>query len=227
MAWFDGTFECTESNLKKEFPVEIVNDIRLSEDGKKLAIINRFEDDTPFSELADPHAEREAGDCLVFYHVFVGKEAESANRAVDKFLSVSDKNDGERISLIRKEKDNMFMYSYGHISEKLLREQETLRERLADYLPKEENVFILPLKRYLFKCPVCGCRTLTYRGCWEICSECHWEDEVGDDEDCHSSANGEYTIRKYRKEYLRFGKGNTEDTWWLPDGDPYEDDEEE
>ena len=44
MAWFDGTFNYTEEELNNEFPLSVTKNLRMSEDKKRLAIINDFEE---------------------------------------------------------------------------------------------------------------------------------------------------------------------------------------
>ena len=66
----------------------------------------------------------------------------------------------------------------------------------------------------MFKCPVCGHRTLQYLDMFMICGECGWEDEGMTDEDAEScGANGDYSIREYREEYLKKKAENPDYTW--------------
>ena len=212
MDWFDGTLNYGEEKIRKEFPVKIADDLRVSGDGKRIAIINRFEYGTELSDLADPKAD-EGNPDHEFYHVFTGKDADTARRAIEDFVSHNTDDDGESITLLRADPDRTFMYSYGHICTKLLNEQEKLRT-LVTGVSADENIFVLPLKRYMFKCPVCGKRTLQYRGVNDICTECGWEDEGSDDEDEETGANGDYTIRTYRKKYLELKANDPGYTWW-------------
>ena len=71
----------------------------------------------------------------------------------------------------------------------------------------------LEIKRY--KCPVCGKKTLSSRGSFEICSECGWEDEGIDDDDEEPvfGPNGDYTIREYREEYFKLKKKDPKYRW--------------
>ena len=57
MAWFDGTFNYTEEELNNEFPLPVTKNLRMSEDRKRLAIINDFEEGSELLDLSDPHAE--------------------------------------------------------------------------------------------------------------------------------------------------------------------------
>lgn len=43
MAWFDGTFDYTDEELNNEFPLSVIESLRMSADGKRVAVINDFE----------------------------------------------------------------------------------------------------------------------------------------------------------------------------------------
>lgn len=214
MPWFDETTEINEADLKDLFPVNASDDLRFSEDGKKLAIVNDFPRGTKLYDLADPKAEEEDSDQRVFYHVFRGKDAAAAERAIHTFMSEADLNDCGSVTLYRKADDLLFAYANGYFCASLLSDQAGLRAILPETLRGEE-VFILPLKRFLHKCPVCGYRTLLSRGSFEICGECGWEDEGVDDDDAEQpfGANGDCTIREYREEYLKLKAEDPEYTW--------------
>lgn len=214
MAWFDGTFDFSANRLNKEFPVFVMNDLRLSEDRKRLAIINSFEDGSELFDLSDPHAEERVPGKHVFFHTFLGEDAGVAKRVIKEFLS--NENDDESIVLLKKEPDQLFMYSFGHICTSILYNQEELRSLITETPLAGKDVFLLPLKMHMFKCPVCGHRTLQYRGYFYICVECGWEDEGTDDEDKESffGVNGDYTIRKYREEYLQLKSEDPDYSWW-------------
>ena len=203
MPWFDETAEINEADLKELFPVNVLDDLRFSKDGKKLAVINDFPRDTKLYDIADPKAEEEGSEQCVFYHVFCGKDAAAAESAIGAFMSEADLNDCGSVTLYRKEDGQLFVYANGYVCASLLSNQNGLRAILPETL-REDEVFILPLKRFLHKCPVCGCRTLLSRGSFGICAECGWEDEGVDDDDAEQpfGANGDCTIREYREEYL-------------------------
>ena len=214
MPWFDETTEINEADLKDLFPVNASDDLRFSEDGKKLAIVNDFPRGTKLYDLADPKAEDEDSVQRVFYHVFLGNDAAAAERAIDAFMSEADLNDCESVTLFRKEDDQLFAYANGYICASLLSDQDGLRAILPETL-REDEVFILPLKRFMHKCPVCGYRTLLSRGSFEICGECGWEDEGVDDDDAEQpfGANGDCTIREYREEYLDLKAKDPQYSW--------------
>ena len=214
MPWFDETTEINEADLKDLFPVNASDDLRFSEDGKKLAIVNDFPRGTKLYDLADPRAEDEDSDHRVFYHVFLGHDAAAAESAISTFMSEADLNDCGSVTLYRKEDDLLFAYANGYICVSLLSDQAGLRAILPETLHGEE-VFILPLKRFMHKCPVCGYRTLLSRGSFEICGECGWEDEGVDDDDAEQpfGANGDCTIRKYREEYLSLKADDPQYSW--------------
>lgn len=60
----------------------------------------------------------------------------------------------------------------------------------------------------LYSCPCCGCRTLTARGCYEICEICYWEDDGQDDHDADTVRGGpnhELSLTQARINYREFG----------------------
>ena len=196
MAWFDGTFDYSIDELEKEFPAAVTPDLRLSENGERIAIINGFQRGTVEYELSDPKVDEARSD-YVFFHVFFGEDAAIAERTVGAFLTNADNDGSDSVVLFRKEADRLFMYSYGLICSDAPAAPEDPRF-------ESNEVYYLPLKRYLFKCPVCGHRTLPYQGYYMICGECGWEDEGVDDDDGEpSEANGDCTIRQYREKYLK------------------------
>lgn len=71
MAWFDGTFNYTEEELNNEFPLPVTKNLRMSEDRKRLAIINDFEEGSELLDLSDPHAEEPIPGNHIFYHTFL------------------------------------------------------------------------------------------------------------------------------------------------------------
>ena len=214
MTWHDGSAEFGAAELTEEYPVKVTDNLRLTEDGSKLAVINDFPRGTALYELADPKVEEDEEGKRVFCHVFQGEDAVAAERAISAFVSTADLKDGRSILLLRKEPESLFSYAYGHICISLLNDQARLRAFLPEAPAGEENVFILPLKRFMFRCPVCGQRTLTDRGAFEICDECGWEDEGIDGDDEQSfGPNDDYTIKEYREEYLQLKAENPEYTW--------------
>ena len=213
MPWFDGTFTTEEEKLKKQFPLFVNDDLRLSEDRKKLAVVNHFQEGDPLCELSDPKVEYGQGLTYVFYHVFVGEEAKKSEEAVSSFLAARDQDDGYAIYLYRVEDGRLFLFAYGYLATRLLRQQERLKEELNSSLPEGKEVFILPLRRYMFECPVCHNRTLPYRGMCDICDECGWEDFGEEDDDECSPLNG-CTVGSYRKAYLEVKKKRPEYKRW-------------
>lgn len=214
MAWYDGTTDYNVSGLIERFPVTITDNLRLSEDGKSMAVINDFARETALYDLADPKVEEDDAGKRVFYHVFLGEDAAAAERAIGAFISAADLNDGTSVRLYRKEPDRLFSYGCGYICTALMHEQERLRSLLPETTAGEENGFVLPLKLFMFRCPVCGHRTLTERAMYEICLECGWEDEGDDDDDQgRGGPNGDYTVKTYREEYLQLKAENPDYRW--------------
>ena len=204
MKWFDGTFDYGLEELDDKFPVFIARDLRMSEDRKQVAVINGFPEDSEFLDLSDPKIDEPIPGTHVFFHAFIGEDAAAAKQATEEFLSKE--HDPEDISLIRKEPDRIFMYSYGHICREMLSDQDKLRSLIVRTSVNGEDVFLLPLRIYMYECPVCGHHSLQYRDMFMICNECGWEDEGlnVDEEDIMScGANGDWTIRQYRERYLQ------------------------
>ena len=204
MAWFDGTFDYSEEEIKTEFPMLITKNLRQSEDGEKLAIINDFLKGTEEYRLADPKAEEGPRSEYVFFHAFVGKDAVAAKWTIETFLANKAEKDSESITLFRQESERLFSYANGHICHGKMQNQSQLRA-LFQEIPPTEEVFILPLKRYLHKCPVCRQRTLLYRGYFEICAECDWEDDGTDDKNERPllAHHDELTVKEYREQYMK------------------------
>ena len=173
MPWFDGTFDSERQELEAKFPALITKNLRQSADGKKLAILNDFPKGTEQYRLSDPKVEEGLREEYVFFHAFFGEDAAKARQAIETFLESELSKDGESITLFRDEPDRLFSYANGHICKGRMENQSELRSLFRE-LPPEEEVFILPLKRYLHRCPVCRQRTLVYRGFCEICEECGW-----------------------------------------------------
>ena len=219
MPWYDGTTNYNNPWLIEWFPVAVCDDLRFTGDGKRMAVTNDFPRGTALYDLADPKVEEDEEGTHMFCHVFLGEDAVVAGRAIGAFVSTADLKDGRSVMLFRKEPDCLLSYGYGYICTSLLHEQEHLRSLLPEDAAGEENVFILPLKRFMFRCPVCGHRMLTRRGAFEICGECGWEDEGIDDEDKEPSfgANGDYTSRTYREEYLQLKAENPDYKWSAAD----------
>ncbi len=205
MAWFDGTMAVSERNLSNQYPVKANDDLWFSRDMRRLVLINSFVKDSALYALSDPHAER--NDCgeYVFYHAFLDKDAKSARERLHTFLSLFDPRDCKSVSLLRREDGRLLQYANGHISLSRVKNQRALQSLLPDPLPQRAKAFVLPLNRFMHKCPVCGIRTLTHRGQFEICPECSWEDAGvdGEDEESFFCVNGDYTIRRYRDWYLK------------------------
>ena len=87
MAWFDGTFNYTEEELNNEFPLPVTKNLRMSEDRKRLAIINDFEEGSELLDLSDPHAEEPIPGNHIFYRTFLGDDSVTAKRMIEVFLS--------------------------------------------------------------------------------------------------------------------------------------------
>ncbi len=215
MAWFDGTFDYSEEELKAEFPVVVTKNLRQSEDGNKLAILNDFPRGTEEYRFADPKAEEDPKRERVFFHAFVGKDAAVAKQTIETFLAKEVDKDSESITLFREEPDRLFSYANGHICRGRMQDQKQLRALFPE-LPPSQEIFILPLKRYLHKCPVCRQRTLLYRGFCEICKECGWEDDGTDDENERPllAHHDELTVKEYREQYMKRKAANPFYAWY-------------
>ena len=207
MKWFNGTYDYTEEELEKEFPVSVARGLRTSEDGKRIAVINDFREGTCEDLMADPMVGEVDGEDFVFVHPFYGGDAAAARDALKAFLANAKEPDPESVALFRKEPGRLFLYSYGLI-------WRELPDGFTAPGNADEDSYYLPLKRYLHRCPVCGRRTLPYRGEYMICDECGWEDEDVVDDEEPSGANLEYSIKEYREEYLK-KKSEDPDYHWF------------
>ena len=210
--WHDAKRHYCREYLEDEFPIEISSCMRLSEDGKMLAIISCMEEETYTNLVFEPDFEgRET-----FFHVSYGTEAAAERMAVNQFLQGTASSEDGKIKLFRQEQGELFMYAYGIISGEWLGKVWFLYAGLArdPQCTNTKDYFVLPLKVFLFPCPVCGQKTLLYRGCYMYCDECGWEDEGIDDEDKKGVINGDWTIRTYRENYLKRKAVNPNYCWW-------------
>lgn len=208
MKWFDGTFNTTIEKIASEYPIIITDDFRATQDNSKIAIINSFTEEDPRLELSTPDLTGER----CFYHVFNKSDAQKAKDFITHFLKSGYGTQAKEVDLFRIEKKNVFEYSYGIILPELTGNQAALIQNLPDAL-KDKEVFILPLKVFRYPCPVCGNRTLQWRGMDDICTECGWEDDGTDDEDEITTPNGGDTIRSYRTKYRKLKKDNPDYKW--------------
>ena len=115
MSWFDGSFDHSPAELEENYPVKVTDGLRLTADGKRMALINSFERGTALFELSDPKAEDDQEGDRVFYHVFLGEDSEAAKKAVNSFVLTADLKDCGSVVLLRKEADRIFEYSNGYI----------------------------------------------------------------------------------------------------------------
>ena len=74
MTWHDGSAEFSAAELTQEYTVKVTDNLRLTGDGRKLAVINDFTRGTALYELADPKIEEEEEGKHIFCHVFLDKE---------------------------------------------------------------------------------------------------------------------------------------------------------
>lgn len=59
-----------------------------------------------------------------------------------------------------------------------------------------------------FRCPCCGCRTLSAPGAMELCPVCWWEDDGQEDDDASDvrlTVNGSLSLLEARRFYLQCG----------------------
>jgi len=188
MSWYDGTktinFEEFINNKTK-----IANNLYFNEDKKILYFINDLTKESPLYSLADPKMEVEDPN-QVFYNFIFDSNQSDAKEFITEFDKLANTDDTPNVSLYRKDKDSFYWYSYGRIVTHLLNDQESLKSTLPDTVNKD-NILIIPLNKYYYKCPVCFYRTLQARDDFNICSECGWEDEGID-----LGANGHYKPTK-------------------------------
>ena len=91
---------------------------------------------------------------------------------------------------------------------------DALRDNFLQLIRPENTFTPIPLKRLMFRCPVCGAKSLESRGDFEICHECGWEDDGTDDIDSETGPNGGWTIRTYRIHYFKNRIKNPAYRWW-------------
>ncbi len=207
MAWFNGTYTWTQEDFEKEYPNRITEDLWQSANGLRLALINHFKEGDPLLDLADPKADEDECGKLVFYHPFLGDDAGPARAAFAHYFEMDSQLWPRNFVLFRRDEDRLFEYGGGHICRPILDRQDELQKLLPESIDREQDIYILPLKRYMYSCPVCWERTLPSRGDFIICPECGWEDDGTDNIDRPTLPNGDYTIRSYRKMYLQSKKG--------------------
>lgn len=202
MAWFDGTTDFEKDEFEEQFPITITEDLRANAERTQIALINRFQVGSKLYEISDPHLENGVYHNKIFYHTFIGEDAYKAKEAICNFELYGYGKGEYEVSLFRMEEDRLYLYSYGE-----LHTEYSLPSKISDSCKEMfgEGLFFLPLKIYAFSCPVCGAKTLRYRGMFEICKFCGWEDEGvdGDDEEPGFGPNGDFTIRQYREAYKR------------------------
>lgn len=209
MAWYYGTGNYGPEELEQVFPVVITPNLRTSEDRKRLAIINDDPDGTELYDLSDPKDREDFRGKHVFYQTFFGADAAAAKAAVEAFLSEA-KEDGENILLMKKG-----TYAYGHICAERIGRQEALRTLLKNTPCSDADVFLLPLRLFKHRCPICGHRTLESRNHYDLCVECGWEDEPGMEDSIYdpSSANHGVSMGDYRERYLQKKAEDPEYSW--------------
>ncbi len=203
MSWFDGTYTRSAAWLEEDYPNKDTEDLRVSANGSRLALINHFREGDPLLDLSDPRADEDEYGRHVFYHTFIGDDAGMARSAFAYYCERESWKSPKGLALFRQEGDRLFQYGYGYVCRTLLDRQDELQKLLPESYRMEQDVFMLPLKRYMYSCPVCWQRTLPFRGDFIICPECHWEDDGTDRIDNITLPNGDYTIRSYKKEYLK------------------------
>ena len=217
MPSWDGANVWTDEKLVNVFPVRITDILRCNGKKTRMAIINWYKEGTPLYELSDPHAERDSDVAFQqpFLFVFSDEDAEKAEAFIREFVDKGHADAPETITLFRWETTRLYDFAHGIILGEELKEQEHLKSMLPENLQSHGKMFILPVKRYMYECPVCGHRTLRERGEYDICVECGWEDGYvfgGDEEDDYNLANAT-CMRTYREDYLRHKAENPNYRW--------------
>ena len=167
------------------------------------------------------HAEAEEASYgkSVFFHTFIGADALDARWAIRDFLANTKdmkipEDAPRRVILINNDSRygaaGSYRYLYGHIYTGMMEHhQEHLRSLITKTPVGRKNVFVLPLAIHMYNCPACGHRTLKYRGLFEICVECGWEDEP-----FTLGVNGVDTPEEYRDMYLSKKAIEPAYSWW-------------
>jgi hypothetical protein len=89
-------------------------------------------------------------------------------------------------------------------------EIERRRQWFEWYFDRASNhsINMPPREEGPYRCPCCGCKTLTARGDYDICPVCFWEDDGQDDHDAdivRGGPNGSLSLSQARANYLSFG----------------------
>ena len=80
--WFDGTYTYPRTTLDSTFPVMVTDSLRLSADGKRLAVINHTEDGSFLNDFSEPDFQGEKP----FYHVSFQADAGRERSAIGAFI---------------------------------------------------------------------------------------------------------------------------------------------
>lgn len=212
MEWFDGTFSTTMEKVEAEYPIKVTEDLRANADKSQIALINRFTKNDFRLDMAAPRMDKKDSN-ETFYHVFIGDDARYARNFFTAFLASGYGTKAKDVDLFRQESNRLFEYAYGEIPAGQANNQETLESMLPKQM-KSDDVYILPLRVFKYPCPVCGNKTLQWRGMFDICDECGWEDDGTDNEDEETSPNGNDTIRTYRMKYMKLKQENPSYKWF-------------
>jgi hypothetical protein len=88
-------------------------------------------------------------------------------------------------------------------------ELERRRRWFKSYMAHQDSGSAdLPSDSGPYRCPCCGCRTLSERGGYDICPVCYWEDDGQDDQDAdvvRGGPNGALSLSQARVNYRTFG----------------------
>jgi Cysteine-rich CPCC len=89
-------------------------------------------------------------------------------------------------------------------------EIEQRKRWFHNYIDTIENHSVIqpPSQGIVYRCPCCGCRTLSERGGDEICPVCFWEDDGQDNTDADTvrgGPNGALSLTKARQNFREFG----------------------
>ena len=236
--WFDGTFEVSRKALNIIFPNKIANNVYSDVVGRRIVVFFNsidLKNDTKYISV-QPYDNK--GNDLLIYFPFFNEDAPKVARFIKEQMDVINQHQlsyEEQLDETKKklgiEEHNCELLKYHTFSETslavLLVEESTGTLILVgtyeyvdalsqnyDVLCDSDNTYTaIPLRRIKYTCPICGSKSLDFRGYFEICRECGWEDDGHEGLDDVTLPNGNWTIKEYRINYFKNKIKNPSYNW--------------
>lgn len=81
--------------------------------------------------------------------------------------------------------------------------EKNAQEAYLVYDENDEGIDVEEGEEKIFPCPVCGTVAFPYKGSWDFCPRCHWQDDVyqeqyPDEEDCANKMSLNQARAAYR-----------------------------